>query len=307
MNLFSQQRRRGWLCTVTAAALMLGGMGVARGDVLGEAVDVLKFLFRPAKKKPGVIDAAAANVGAGFVNQYTPLLTKLMMAELHFAHKVCELDGQQLALLQKVGKAKVAVMAKTYENQQNQHQSSEWPDAREALTDAFQEQIDALLPAEAAARYRSEVAARRQAKKDAAREMMVVLIDRKLSLTPDQYEHAGGVINEKWDPGWARNMQMFLYDQYAPLPDANVLSPVLTERQRTTWESRTNHGRISFGWERDLGLSSPWGEVGDLEVDIPAAAEEKPEGDSEEILQEPPEENPEPKAQDAVEDAEEEK
>ncbi len=285
MNFVPNPRRCGWLCTVTAAGLMLGGMGAAQGDVVRDAVDVLKFLFRPAKKKPAEIDADAAKVGADFVNQYTPLLNKLLMAELHFAHKVCDLNGEQLALLQKAGKAKMAVMAKTYENQQNRRQSSEWPDAREALTDTLQEQIDALLPEEAAARYREEIAARRQAQKDAAREMMVVLIDRRLSLTPDQYEQTGGIIDEQWDPGCERNMQMFLYDQYAPLPDANVLSPVLTERQRTRWESRPHRGRISFGWERDLGLSSPWGDVGDLEIDIPAAAEEKSDEKTPEAVQ----------------------
>lgn len=271
-----------------ASTLLFGSMGVARGgDGVADAVDVLRWLFRPARRaEPAVIDAVEIKVGPDFVNQFTPLLNKLLTAELHFVHKVCEVDGEQLAQLQKVGKAKMAVMAKTYEKQQNRHQSSEWPDAREALTDAFQEQVDALLPEEVATRYREEIAGRRQAKHEAARDMMTVLIDRKLSLTPEQYEQAGEVIDEKWDPRWSKNMQMFLYDQYAPLPEANVLRPVLSERQRTMWESRTNHGLISFGWEQDLGLRTPWGDVGDLEVDIPAAAEEKSDADSEEKSEE---------------------
>lgn len=174
-----------WVLTA-AAVLLAGSVGVARGD---EGIGgVLRFLFggnRGAQAQPApAVEAVAEDVPADFENQFTPLLNKLLTAELHFAHKVCRLNAEQLDKLREVGRAKVAAIAKTYGQQQNQHQSSEWPDAREILTDAFQEQLDALLPADAAARYREEIAARREARQEAAREMILVLLDRRVSLTP---------------------------------------------------------------------------------------------------------------------------
>lgn len=74
--------------------------------------------------------------------------------------------------------------------------------------------------------------------------------------------------------GWARNMQVYLYDEYAPMPDDNLLRPHLSERQQQILAGRTNYGRISFGWEQDLGLMTPWGDVGDVELAAPANDED---------------------------------
>ncbi|MGD9854598.1 MAG: hypothetical protein AB7U20_06555 [Planctomycetaceae bacterium] len=273
------RRITGWFISAAAGVLLLGSLSAARGE---EGIGgVLRFLLggnrgqeaQPAFRAP---QAVVEDVPAEFENQFTPHLQRLMNTELHFAHKVCDLNAEQFAKLRESGRLTIAAIAKTYGKQQNQHQSSDWPDARELLTDAFQKQIDATLSADDSARYRDEIAGRRQARQEAAREMMTMLIDRKLSLTPDQYEHVGAVIDEHWEPGWSRNMQVYLYDEYAPLPGENVLKPLLSERQRGVWVSRTNYGQISFGWEQDLGLMAPWGEIGELAIEVPVSAAKEP-------------------------------
>ncbi|MGE0376410.1 MAG: hypothetical protein AB7Q45_13445, partial [Planctomycetaceae bacterium] len=51
---------------------------------------------------------------------------------------------------------------------------------------------------------------------------------------------------------------------------------LLSERQRGVWVSRTNYGQISFGWEQDLGLMAPWGEIGELAIEVPVSAAKEP-------------------------------
>jgi hypothetical protein len=287
MECCSPRRRAGWFLIMAFSLSLGGGLGVARGD---DGIDaVLRFLFggnREAEAQPAarVEQAVVEDVPADFENQFTPHLKKLLNAELHFAHKVCGLDAEQFARLQESGRLTIASIAKTYGEQQNQHQSHEWPDAREVLTNDFQKQIDASLPADVATRYRDEIAARFGAKLQSARDMMVMLIDRKLSLTPEQNEQVANTLDEHWDPTWSRNMQVYLYDDYAPMPREDLLKSVLTERQQHVWASRMNHGRISFGWEQDLGLIGPLGDVGDLVIDapVPEAGDTQAEANNEE-------------------------
>jgi hypothetical protein len=280
-------RRKVGVYLVVALSLSLGGaLEVARGeDGIGAFLRSLFEGNREGEAQPDAREKAVMeDVPADFENQFTPHLKKLLNAELHFARKVCGLDAEQFASLEKSGRLTIAAIAKTYGKQQNQHESHQWPDAAEMLTKAFQKQLDALLPADVASRYREEVADRRRAKKESARDMMVMLIDRKLSLTPAQYEQVENTVDQNWDPTWSRNMQMYLYDDYAPMPGGDILKSVLTERQQQVWASRTNYGRISFGWEQDLGLVGPLGEVGELVVDAPApeAGEQPSQANNEE-------------------------
>ncbi|MBX3439042.1 MAG: hypothetical protein KF861_16245 [Planctomycetaceae bacterium] len=286
MSRHSKRRMGGWLLAAVSV-LWIGSYGAACGeDRIG---GVMRFLFGRGAgggEARGVINLVVEDAPADFENQFTPLLNKLLSAELHFAHKVCQLNAEQVARLKEVGQVKVAAIAKTYGQQRNQHQSSEWPDARDLLTAAFQEQLDALLPAETAQRYREEMAARRLARDAAAREMILVLMDRRLSLTPEQYTQLDGAISGQRDASWSRNMQMFLYEEYAPMPDDSVVRPLLSDRQRDIWASRTNYGRISFGWEQDLGLMTPWGDLGDIELELPAAQAEPANDATQEAAQE---------------------
>lgn len=280
--------RRCWLPSAGVFCLMLCAAGAARGE------DAFGGLFR---RLFGIGDNAARQerraeptldlildieAPADFANQYTPLLTKLMTAELHFANKVCELDAAQLQKLTDVGRLTVAKISKMFESQTFRG-SPKFPDARQLITEAFRQEIEALIPPEAAARYRDEIAEREEARREAAREMMTMLIDRKLSLTPEQYAQIDEALAENWDANWSKNMQVYLYDEYAPMPHADVLQPLLTDRQRTIWASRGSRGQISFGWEQDLGLMAPWGDVGDLEVEIASPPDEQ-------LLEEEPQE-----------------
>lgn len=276
--------RCGRLLGAAALCLVLGSAGVAQGE--DPVRGVLRFLFGRGEggaTVQGTVDLIN-DVPADFVNQYTPLLTQLMTTELHFANEVCELEPEQLRTLKDAGRKKVAELSKLFEHHQNQNRlGSDTPNPRKLITDVFQEQIDTLVPADVAKRYREEVAARQEFKDEAAREMMAMLIDRKLSFEPEQYDRALVALEDDWNPEWSVNLQMFLYDDFAPMPKRDVLQPLLTDRQRRIWDVQSGHrGRISFGWEQDAGLMTPWGDVGNLEVEIPADEASQPAEGSEE-------------------------
>jgi hypothetical protein len=262
-----------WTVAVLLAAACLAPAGVASGeDLVGEIFKIFGGNRAEPARRPEALDINKIVAAPGFANEFTPLLTRVLGGELHFVRKVCEPTPEQLQQLREVGKARVAVISKHFSQlQQNSRSPSEWPDPRTLLAETLQQKIDELLPPEAAERYRDEVAARDLARRQAAEGMMLVLVDRKLCLSGEQYEQAAAAIDKSWKEPWSRNMQIYLYDEYAPVPDAAVLKPLLNAEQQRIWAGRVNHGMIHFGWEQDLGLL-PWGDDG-IALEVEEAAQ----------------------------------
>ncbi len=132
----------------------LNGIFRAVGELLGQPPQ------RPAV--PAVPQAVPirANVDADFTNMYTPFLSKVLTAELHFVNKVCEPTEQQFATIHRAGLLAVAITSKHYDDLQKIGQNAnQWPDPRVQIDAALQQQIDKTLSAEVAQRYRQEIAA----------------------------------------------------------------------------------------------------------------------------------------------------
>lgn len=243
-----------------SAAMVFGPPATCRGaDTVIEAI--LNF-FTPRMAEPAV-DANADWVPLEGENQYTPLLKKLLGSELYYVRKVCGADDAQIEEFRRLGLTKVQQLAGQYAKMQNR-QSTEWPDARVVITDAFMTKAAEVFPEEAARRYADEVKSRRAAQADAALSMMITITDRKLMLTAEQAEKIREQTASAWDPAWSRTMQVYMYDEYSPRPPEKVLKAVLNERQRTVFMSGQNYGRISFGWEQDLGFLPFWGDDGSV-------------------------------------------
>jgi hypothetical protein len=250
---------------------------IASADVAYSQEGILGGIRRlfGVDRRPAVVEMAEP--APEVVNQFTPHLKKVLTAEIHFVRKVCRPDAEQLAAIRKAGVEQLDSVAKQYAKLQQGGRHSGFPDARELIAAGLQKTIDEVLPEEAAQRYRDENAARIEARRQAVTAMMTTLIDRELALTPEQFDQVDRAIGEKWDDQWGRNLQMFLYDQYAPMPHASVLTPLLNEQQKEVWKGRVNHGMIHFGWEQDLGVN--WMGGAELqELDEYPAAEEQVEG-----------------------------
>lgn len=245
---------------MTGLMLALIGAGTAIADE--RLLDRLLDIVSGTAGRSVPTDRAVA-VPMVVENQYSPLLKKMLTAEVHFIRKVCHPNATQLAEIRHAGQVKIAALAEEYAAIQNRHPSS-WPDPRQSLTEVFQKHIDDCMSPEAAQRYRKEIAARDAARREAGVAMATAMIDRKVYFSPEQYERVAQKIDETWKELWSRNLQAFLYDQYAPTPDSTVLRPLLNQPQQSLW-NWSRAGSISFGWEQDLGLSTPWKEGVDLE------------------------------------------
>lgn len=239
---------------VIAGVLVSLSVGVARADnPIAEGMRMLFRSFAPAGQAGANVEIAPEQLV-----QFLGPLKKLLTAEIHFFRKICHPNAEQLAAVRQTGEQEIESIAREYALLQRKNQHSGFPDARDLLMRAMEKGVAQIMPAEVAELYSEELAARREAHAHAATAMMTVVIDRAYLLSPEQFDKVHSAIAEQPDPQWLRNLQIYLYDEYAPMPGPNLLRPLLSDRQREILKSRTDRGMIHFGWESDLGLQM-WG------------------------------------------------
>ncbi len=244
-------RRLLWMVLLCIAAP--GGVPAA-DTPLGELLNLLFRQRREAVQEAVEAAEMAVDVNAGA--EFKPTLRGVLGSELHLVRKVCRPNEEQFAQIRAAGLAAVDAVARQMgAAQQSGRPIEQWPRPRQELSAALLAKVSELLPAEAAQAYRAEIEAREAAQRRAGQQMMFVIIDRRLTLLPDQYEPLAAALDKAWDDGLSRNMQLYLYDEYLSLPETRVVAPVLNERQTRLYTAGMNRrGRISFGWEQDLGL-----------------------------------------------------
>lgn len=113
-------------------------------------------------------------------------------------------------------------------------------DPRRTIREAVGRAVKAHLPAEVQAAYERQVALRSARRERAARNRIVLMIDRQLELTPEQQARIDADLEAKWDPGWPWTVdgQGMQINGYRPAPDyAGVcVTPHLDDRQRAAWK-----------------------------------------------------------------------
>lgn len=252
-----QGRRAGRWVLLIALTCAAGPLTVCAADSpLGE---LLNFLFRQRREALAeAVETVEVMVEANAGAEFKPALKGLLGRELHLIRKVCRPNAEQFAQFRMVGLAAVDVLARKFAAAQDSGLPVEqWPRPRPELTAALLTKVRELLPAEAAAEYQAELEAREAAQRRAAQGMMLVIIDRKLTLLPDQFDPLAAALDKHWNDNLSRNMQIYLYDQYVPLPNVTTVAPVLNERQKKLYSAGlAGRGRISFGWEQDLNLDA---------------------------------------------------
>jgi hypothetical protein len=265
-----------------AVIVLAGGVAVAPpvGAQEGGLLNALENLFQaPAAPPPRLAQPARAvklpnvKVEADFKNMYTPFIAKLLTVELHFVKKVCQPDEQQFDQIHRAGLMAVANLSKHYEDLQRIRQSpKQWPDPREQIDAALLAAIEKSLSADAADRYRDEVAARSEAHRQASVGVMLVHIDAALLLSPQQHDQLAETLTEKWNQAWSTGPRLYLYPQYARMPESHVLSSYLTDTQQKLWTQRATNSTVNFGWQMELGLQDWMGGGVELKpFDKPAA------------------------------------
>lgn len=191
---------------------------------------------------------------AQMLNQFLPPLKKVLTVEMHFVHKVCRPDDDQRAEIQSAGEREVDSVARTFATLQKNDRNSRVLAAgvaRQRISAALRESVTAVMPEETARSYQEELEARAAALQEAGAGMMSVVVDRQVSLRPEQFDQLSAASIENWDQEWSSNLQIYNYDAYAPIPPARVLQKVLEPRQQDLLLGQPR-GTIHFGWEHEM-------------------------------------------------------
>jgi hypothetical protein len=305
---------------VLIVAVALGPVGAAWGEdsIFDALADVVKRFAAPAREDEPVVEIA---------RQFMPQLRTIMDMELHFAHKVCRFNEEQLASLKQAGRADVEALAAQMAEQMNHRalhlganmrlegnrrrvigmggvvlrkngnvpievfggmadnvvvfggmggdagmgmgmvaQEANIPDSRKLLQQALQQKIAEMVPAEVAERYRAELAGREQAQREAAREMMLLHIDRRVQLTAEQYDALAAAIDRNWNDAWTTNLEAYWHEALAPMPPMDVLRTHLTMQQEALWKERNGPHMGNVAGFGDMGM----GMMGGFEMAVPA-------------------------------------
>lgn len=232
---------------LVALLLIVSSSGPVRAQDLLEGI--LDF-FQPARR--AARPQAERDIPDEMLNQFLPTLSKVLTAEIHFVRKVCRPDDEQLAAIREAGEEELKSIARTYASMMRNNRHTGFPDGHERVCRVLREKVEALMPEEAAQRYGDELAARAAAEKEATVGMMTVVIDRLVCLSPEQFDQASEAIGKNWDEQWSGNLQVFTYEQYAPIPPPGVLQKFLDSRQQELLRGRPNHSTIHFGWEQEM-------------------------------------------------------
>jgi hypothetical protein len=194
-------------------------------------------------------------------------LQPVLKREVAFAARVCKLDKTQRKTLADAGqealkKAAYQSMHAPAQGQQPaflpprvvifnggrnvvQAQSNPIKLLQDALVDAAKEK----LPPKIAKQFAGELAKRAEYRKHAVIDNLVVMLDKKLSLTQEQRSEIAKSLADGWDDSWAPQLQVFMYDQdmFPAIPD-NCILPHLQPAQKTLWESLPNRN-VQFAFD----------------------------------------------------------
>ncbi|MCA9053267.1 MAG: hypothetical protein KDA75_05485 [Planctomycetaceae bacterium] len=245
---------------------------------------LVDFLFDGAPQ-PAAVDLVLPDelvLGENAGAQFRPLINRMAARELYFVEKVCQPDEAQMQRLKAAVVKAAGDLAMDYAKAEHAGRAPyQWTAPRPFLANAIAAAAEGVLAPEALARYRQEVDAREQASQDAGQRMIVRVIDRRVTLHPDQYQPLLEAVARDWKTEEYHGTNYFQYEEYLQLPSAETLTPILDDRQEKALRQATNYGRIHFGWDQEFGFNG-WNDNGieleDLEdLTQPADPQDLPE------------------------------
>jgi len=229
-----------------AAILLCLSSGQAADGILGGLLKAMGIGGRP-------VEVPAADPAFEQINEFSPLLNRLLNAELFYIQKITHPPDEQIEQLRKVGTGEVARLARQLA--EKQRNSNETPDVRRQLADALAKEMETAISVDAARQYREETAARAQFRRVAATELIISAVDRELVLSAEQAGTFKEILLKEPESGGIVNLQGLMYPQFVPWPNQASVKDVLHPNQNALFQKHPRHGRIHFGWENDLGFN----------------------------------------------------
>lgn len=175
-------------------------------------------------------------------------LKPVLVVELSFAKRAASLDDQQVEQLVAAMKPKFKEVARQYLNNNNhlngvvffgnRPRREESKDPRQTIVDEVATQIVPIAREDQLEAFKREVEARKEFRKQAALDRIVVLYDEALVLAPEQRKKVRDSLEKHFEPSWADNVEalgQFSQGYYPMVPDLAV-TPHLSDDQRRVWQ-----------------------------------------------------------------------
>ncbi|QEH32592.1 hypothetical protein OJF2_10710 [Aquisphaera giovannonii] len=248
------------------------------------AAKVDKAAERRAAQKKAEEDALEAQAA-----QYVQQIRPMFRAEYYFTKNACNLDHDQRLALARLGEKATKGAARAFVDAQQKMMRGGWrpgmeqPDPHKLIQEEVRKAIPPLLTPDQRARYQQEYDRRVAARKRMFIDNFVAKLDQDLVLTADQRSKIAEGIALNWKDSWGQSIEMIQnIDNFFPdIPD-KVVSPHLTENQRSVWRRIPRNSGVFWGFsvglvQGDDPLDDP--ELAQAEKEARGDKPEEPQGD----------------------------
>jgi hypothetical protein len=246
---------------VTITDWLNAGANVA--EAVGELFDIRATVEQPNAVLPAPGGAPAANAPLNdadfkqFETQFGKRFWMVSKGELHFLRQVCQPTRQQFEKAAAAVEPDVMTAMRKCAAIWNEQRRGQWradpeyPDAHKIITAGLARAVKANIGPEQAERYQKELSLREAARKRAIVEGILVRMDNRLVLSPEQRDKLREVLLGNWNSNW-NSMQMFNQgDWYFPImPEAKILA-ILTKSQKAIWNG-VYKGQSYWGIEENM-------------------------------------------------------
>lgn len=252
-----------------------GGLVVAGGNAPPAPVKAVR-VARPAIAAVAVNDQQAQQ----FVQQYRPVV----LAELHFIHKVCKTTPEQAKGLSQQADKALQTAATQYADLQRgvrrkvagQPALSPYTEPHQLVRDVLAAAAKVQLSDEQMARLEEENERRRKEHIDTAVRNLVARLDQELILSEAQRDEIGEALRSHWQDAWFPSIEMWLVQDSAfPNVPNQYVSKSLTAAQKAVW-SRMAKAQMGINMIGNFGIFRMMGNDEKLwDDDEPAGADEQ--------------------------------
>ncbi len=225
---------------VVTSAIAIGGPPQQGGTtVVVQKVEVKTAEAKPAAKAvaPMMKIALPVNAAQNYLMRFRPILR----AEYHIVRAVCRPTPEQRKAIARDAEKMVRKAAEDYVAKRNRPMKVAERaalDPRRQIRDGLADLVAKHCSGEAADRYRQEMARRAEARKRIAARNLVVLLDQRLILAPDQRVKIEGSLIEHWDDSWSPSLlSIGMNTRYFPTIPDPYIAPFLNEAQKTVWQA----------------------------------------------------------------------
>jgi hypothetical protein len=243
---------------VTITDWLNAGANVA--EAVGELFDIHATVEQPKPVPVGVPAANAPLNDADFKQfevQFGKRFWMVYKGELHFLRQVCQPTRQQFEMVAAAVEPDVKTAMRKCATIWNEQRRGQWradaehPDVHKIITAGLARVVKTDVSPQQAERYEKELSLRDAARKRAIAEGLLVRMDNRLVLSPEQRDKLRKVLEKNWNSSW-NNMQLFNQgDWYFPnMPDAWIL-PILTKTQKAIWTG-VYKGQVYWGIEENM-------------------------------------------------------